>query len=136
MKKHFTLIEVLVAMTVFIVGVSPLLGVLTSLTVNHVGFMNEHKVNSFLKYKATEIMNTNEEWSDSVNTEVEIRGIAYSLYIRDVKEGVQQIQLIAGSATSLYKTAIKVNFKDPRIEEDDRIQARLSFTHTYPIEAR
>lgn len=138
MKKSFTLIEVLVAMTVFIIGIAPLLGVLTSVTLNHVEYKNESKVDKLLKYKAREIMDSNESAfpydSHKNRYTKEIKNVVYSIYVDNISEGSQQIRIIAGTSANLQIThGDHEAFIDPDLGNDDRIEGRYYFTHTYPI---
>ena len=56
-KQKFTLIEVLVAMGVFMVGIAPLLGVLASTTRVYQGQVNKSNVASFVREKMSEFRN-------------------------------------------------------------------------------
>jgi type II secretory pathway pseudopilin PulG len=53
-KQKFTLIEVLVAMGVFMVGIAPLLGVLASTTRVYQGQVNKSNVASFVREKMSD----------------------------------------------------------------------------------
>ncbi len=53
-KQKFTLIEVLVAMGVFMVGIAPLLGVLASTTRNYQGEVKKSNISHFVREKMIE----------------------------------------------------------------------------------
>jgi len=133
-KNKFTLIEVLVAMTVFVIGIAPLLGVLTSVTMDHIEFKNKGKAEVFLKYKAREIIDSNvgasaENTSGSGSHDEEIRNVRYAIYVEDVFEGTQKIRMIAGTSANLISEPFDIDDE----EDEPLIEARLYFTHTYPI---
>lgn len=56
-KQKFTLIEVLVAMGVFMVGISPLLGVLASTTRVYQGQVNKADMANFVREQMTDFRN-------------------------------------------------------------------------------
>jgi len=134
MRRYFTLIEVLVAMAVFLVGISPLLGLLSSVTLNHVEYMNEKKVSGFFEHKIREILDAGKEL-ESVGLvtaiEADEEGVFYEIRVNDSintpSENKQDVWIRVGTAANLK---IKP-FINPLDGEDDRVTAEIKFLNIY-----
>jgi hypothetical protein len=133
--KTFTLIEVLVAMGVFLVGITPLIGVLASLTLDHVEKRNVSLSNDFLKHEIRKIIDaeTAEPLGESFNEPSENKRIRYEIEVIKLGEGLQEITIRVGTDPTLDEDhPDHEKFKDFPLK-DDRIQAEATFLNTYSV---
>lgn len=131
-RSPFTLVEVLVAMAVFIVGVAPLLGVLTAMTSNHIDYINETKAGKFFQFKIAELTRTGEKISNSLHDQTQIAEYGdtayYSLMIEDINEGLQQVRILYGTSANLNPNGANKKFTGI---DDGRIIDDISFLNVY-----
>ncbi len=124
-KRNFTLIEVLVALTVFLVGITPLIGVLTAMTEKHLEFESSNKGSAFIKYKTREISESETSWSDISTTEAEyFQNLYYELIVNKLSHSIQEIRIRVGTDSTLKSEPFDG-------DDDKRITNSVTYIHKH-----
>lgn len=131
-RKTFTLVEVLVAMSVFLVGITPLIGVLASITVDHVEKRSANLCTDFIKHKVREFIDADEKISDIGPTAVpENKKIYYKIITNLIDNGIQEVIILVGTDPTLNPSHVDdKDFLDPP-QKDERTLAEITFINTY-----